>query len=408
MMAEPTERIEGAGGAQEFDVVVIGGGPAGSSAARSARSHGLRTVLIDKKVFPRDKLCGGLLTPRSKTLFERIFEQTWDSELVRASDTMSFSSRGKHLATVRAHHALYFCMRRDFDNYLRSLAAEAGVTMILGTSVAEIDTAAHRLRLSDGRVIGYGVLIGADGVNSQVAKALFGASFDQETIGFGLEVEIPRDDLLQQGEVIEVDFSAAAWGYGWVFPKKSTYTVGVGGLHAENPDMKGSLRKYLSGKGLNPDAYKIKGHFIPFGDYRTSPGRGNVLLVGDAAGAVDPITGEGIAYALETGNLAAGAAAAALTQRAPESAYSLYRGTYLRAVRGLAQANRWRYLIFPRRVQRLFEWAFRDAGTLQHGYLDILAGKLEYKDLYGLFVIQAGKALKKLVRFTLGRTAEAK
>lgn len=391
-----------------YDVVVVGGGPAGSAASHTARRHGLSTLLIDKKVFPRDKLCGGLLTPRSKALFERIFAQTWDERLISSSDTIAFSSQGEYLATVSDHQTLYFCMRKEFDNYLHTLAAASGVEMALGVSVVAIDLESHSITLSDGRVVHYGVLIGADGVNSQIARVLFGSSFNQETIGFGLEVEIPRDDLPQQDNVIEVDFSAAAWGYGWVFPKKRTYTVGVGGIHQENPDLKANLRSYLTARGLLPDAYKIKGHFIPFGDYRRSPGQGAVLLVGDAAGAVDPITGEGIAYAFETGCLAANAAADAIAAGKPAECYALYEPGYRRAVRGLAQAKRWRYLIFPKVVRPLFEWAFRDAGTLQRGYLDILAGKLEYKDLYWLFVLQAGRALKKLVRYTTGRPAVAK
>lgn len=386
-----------------FDVVVVGGGPAGSSASRTARKLGLRTLLIDKRAFPRDKLCGGLLTPRSKALFERVFEQEWDASLITASDVMSFSSRGQHLETLSGYQVLYFCMRREFDDYLRTLAETAGVAMRLGTTVDSIDFQTQTLEISTGEALQYGVLIAADGVNSQIARELFGKAFDPSTIGFGLEVEVPREALQQQGDTIEVDFSAAAWGYGWVFPKRRTYTIGVGGIHRENPDLKTNLRQYLSAKGLSPDDYKVKGHFIPFGDYRRHPGKGSVLLVGDAAGAVDPITGEGIAYALETGALAAGAAAGALAQNNPTSAYELYVPTYRHAVRGLAEAKRWRYLIFPKRVQRTFEWAFRDAGTLQRGYLDILAGQKEYKDLYWLFMLQAGRALRKLARLAVGR-----
>jgi flavin-dependent dehydrogenase len=289
-------------------------------------------------------------------------------------------------------------MRREFDEYLLRRSGESGTELRLGVSVKSIELSADRLNLSDGSEVRYKVLIGADGVNSQVSKTLFGSSFTPETIGFALEVEVPRGDLPDHGDVVEVEFSAASWGYGWVFPKKRTFTIGVGGVQARNPDMKENLREYLAAKDLDVTKYKVKGHFIPFGDFRTKPGAGNVLLCGDAAGVVDPITGEGIAYALETGLAAAQAAAAAIEAAVPKTAYQLYEPAYHRAVDSLVQANRWRRLIFPKRVQPLFEWAFRDAGTLQQGYLDILAGHKEYRDLYGLFVKQVGKAVIKPFR----------
>jgi geranylgeranyl reductase family protein len=380
-----------------YDVVVVGGGPAGAAAARTAAACKLRTLLIDKRTFPREKLCGGLVTPRSVGLLDKIFPDEWDPSILNSSAMITFAARGNPLATVPSP-TFYFCMRREFDAHLVSLAQAAGVDVRYGSAPSSINFEENTVQMPSGECIHYSVLIGADGVNSQIAKALFGRSFDQNTIGFGLEVEVPREDLPQQDNVIEVDFSAAEWGYGWVFPKKTTYTVGVGGIHRLNPDMKEKLRSYLELKNLDPNAFRVKGHYIPFGDYRHEPGRGNVMLCGDAAGVVDPITGEGIGYALETGSLAAHAAAEALSARKADNAYAFYKKRYRTAVSGVAAAKRWRYLIFPSSIRPAFEWAFRDAGTLQRGYLDILAGRLQYSDLYGLFWRQVARACKKLAR----------
>jgi menaquinone-9 beta-reductase len=389
---------------ESFDLVVIGGGPAGSAAAYTGATSGLATCVIDKKTFPREKLCGGLITPRSRTLFERTFGRVWNHDLFLASDEVSFYSDGRYLASLNGYSTLFFTMRFDFDAYLLSIAEGAGAQLITGDEVRQMDPSDNTVTLAGGRRIRYGVLIGADGVNSGVAKSLFGSSFDQETIGFGLEVEVPRDALPKQPNTVEIDFGAARWGYGWIFPKQRTFTIGVGGLHKENPDLRERFASYLKSKGLDIADFRVKGQYIPFGDYRKVPGNGNILLAGDAAGVVDPITGEGIAFAMQTGQAAAAAAVSAMQRRTPNAALGLYLPDYKRAVTAIRQARKWRYLIFPPIVRRPFAWAFKDAGTLQRGYLDILAGKHEYNALYRLFVWQVAKAVRKLTLRALGRS----
>src|SRR5262249_52917696 len=92
----------------EFDVLVVGGGPSGSAAAYTAARAGLRTCIIDKSAFPRDKLCGGLITPRTKHLFETVFERKWNETLMFSSDRVSFFSDNKYLASQNEYCTLYF------------------------------------------------------------------------------------------------------------------------------------------------------------------------------------------------------------------------------------------------------------------------------------------------------------
>ncbi len=384
-----------------FDIVVVGGGPAGSAAAYTAARLGLTVCIIDRSTFPREKLCGGLVTPRAEAVFQRVFGRPLDNRLIFSSDQVSFFSNNRLLATQNGYCHLHFVMRREFDTYLLSLAQEAGASLLLGNPVSSVDIERNAVTLSNGEQFRYEVLIGSDGVNSVVARNLFGFSFRKENIGFGLEVEVPRYMLPTQSDTVEIDFGVAKWGYGWVFPKVSTFTIGIGGIHRLNPDLRESLRKYLALKGVDISSLKVRGQFIPFGDYRKSPGRGNVLLSGDAAGVVDPITGEGIAHAMQTGYTAACAAATALQQHAPTKALDSYLPGYAQTTRSIREAAFWRYLIFPRVLRRPFSWAFADAGTLQRGYLDILAGKHEYNALYGLFALQTLKALRKLLRRVL-------
>ena len=158
---------------QYFDAVVIGGGPSGSAAAYTLASGSMSTCLIDKSDFPREKLCGGLVTQRSKKIFESVFHRHWADELLLASSEITFSANGKSLASLgpeKHNTVMYFTMRNKFDAFLVKLAAGAGVTLALGRKVESMNFALNRLVLDNGDEIQFKYLIGADGVNSQVAK----------------------------------------------------------------------------------------------------------------------------------------------------------------------------------------------------------------------------------------------
>ena len=387
-----------------FDVLVVGGGPSGSSAAITAARAGLSVCLIDKSIFPRDKLCGGLVTPRSRDVFESVFGHVWRDDLFRESSNIAFVAGNKTLATLSGYRKLYFTMRKDFDFYLLSLAEKSGVEVKQGVSIENIDFSNKTLTTNRGDRLTYRALIGCDGVNSVVARQLFGQSFNPKTIGFGLEVEVPITAEFGLSDLVEIDFAGARWGYGWMFPKQDSITIGVGGIHRLNDDMKDHLANYLSRKNIDASKLKIKGQYIPFGDYRKTPGRASVLLCGDAAGIVDPITGEGIAYAMQSGHAAGIAVSEAISLNSSESALSIYLPEYRKVVKDISRANAWRWFIFPKLFQGAFSWAFADAGTLQRGYLDILAGTKSYSDLPALFLEQVRKAVRKITKKIFDKT----
>lgn len=381
-----------------YDAVVVGAGPAGCAAAFRLAAGGLKTCLIDKAIFPRQKLCGGLVTARSRAIFERTFGRAWDAALFSRPEEIAFFSAGRMLGRPHRRPDFHLAMRFDFDHYLLGLAVGAGVEPRLGRRVETLDPERRSIVLDDGSRVAYGALVAADGVNSQIARRIFGRSFDNATIGFALETEAPLAALPEQGGRLEIDFAAADWGYGWVFPKPGSITIGVCGRQADNPDLRAKMNSYLESRGVDPQSVRIKGQFLPFGDCRADPvhAAGAILFAGDAAGAVDPITGEGIAYAMETGAAAGDAILRAKAEGV--SPVDLYRVDYARITRGIRQASRWRLLIYPRGVRRLFAWAFADAGTLRQGYLDILSGAKEYSDLPALFGAQAKRALAKVGR----------
>jgi flavin-dependent dehydrogenase len=187
---------------ESYDAVVVGGGPAGSAAAYTLAAAGKKVCLVDKSKFPRDKLCGGGLTFRSKRTFQRVFKRRWKAGLINSSQDVSFFSKGLFLASYKVGANIDFTTRLGFDHYLLTLAQEAGATLKLGDAVGEIDVARSSITLRSGEKIGFGFLIGADGVNSVVAKTLFGQSFDPNTVAFALEAEVPRDRLPHQGDLV--------------------------------------------------------------------------------------------------------------------------------------------------------------------------------------------------------------
>lgn len=378
---------------QEFDIIVIGAGPAGSAAACWAARQGATVALVDKARFPRDKLCGGLVTERSRCVFQEVFCHDLDFSQVLTRHEVTFCHEDQTLACLQDVPPMHLSMRRDLDNQMFEHAIRSGAADHSGRPVSGIDGTTVLFR--DGEAIQGRILIGADGVNSVVARHLFGTAFDKATIGFGLEIEADPTTFDPSRQSLRIDFGAADWGYGWVFPKTASITIGLGGILARNPDMKDRMARYLAKLGADADTVSLKGHHLPFGDFRKHPGHGPVLLAGDAAGLVDPITGEGIAYALKSGQLAAKAAMAALAVGTPERAIALYRRELRHIHRNLRIARALRRLVFAPRWQGAFISAFRKSGTVRMQYMRLLAGEVEYPAV-------ALNVLRRLPRYLLG------
>ncbi len=364
-------RISAATALSGPDLIVLGAGPAGAAAALEATRLGLKTALIDRARFPREKLCGGGITGRSMTILRDLLGGMPDAPMLHRSE-MVFHGFGETLGHVYDAPAIHLGMRWSFDAALVSTALGRGAQDLTGhAGTLDPETMIWR---GQGISLSAPLVIAADGVNSLTARALFGAAFDRRQIGFALEIEAPDTDA---DAPLRIDFGAAEWGYGWRFPKTTGTTIGVGGVLSRNPDMKAALARYLTTLGTRADT-PVKGQFLPFGDFRRHPGRGRILLAGDAAGLVDPITGEGIAHALKSGQLAARAAHRALVENRPDKALAHYTRSLRPIHRGLSQARLLRNLIFRERLRPAFLRSFRASRSLRDEYLRLLAGETEY------------------------------
>jgi geranylgeranyl reductase family protein len=362
---------------KNFDVVIAGCGPAGSAAAHVLCSAGMKVALIDKCVFPRDKLCGGLLSTRARSVFEGIFGNAWGPAIESETYGVRFFGRNGLLNSVGSSYPLYQTSRFTFDAYLLELAAKKGPEMVHGASVASVDRERNQVILKNGTVFRSDFIIGADGVTSRVRSSLFPGPFDKNAHALCLQTEVPRDWVRERKSLPEIYFGFVRWGYAWVFPKKDSLNIGMGGSYSVNREMKQLFTDFFR-HVVGRDPQHIKGHYISFGNYLKTPGRGNILLTGDAAGLMDPLTGEGISFALLSGRFAAESILQAAQRGVPGKAYDFYKSRYYSIVRFFSPAKLMRYFVFPRFSEARLLKALPRAAVLFENYLALLAGQTSY------------------------------
>lgn len=304
---------------RKYDVIVVGGGPAGSTAGYLLSRLGLGVLILDRSHFPRPKLCGGLITYKTVRLLHRVFGETSDS--LKEKGIIEFESdhyeifRKKQL--VAAHSVkvpFYFVDRCRYDDFLMRRAEEAGAETIHGDAARAFDIKRRQITTVNGRILRSQFVVGADGVNSLIRHSLPNDRFDkvawQSGLATGFQGYAARADLKAPSQSSMdhpiIVFGFVSCGYCWIFPNTCRLVVGMGGLNKANGGQFSSLfREFISAFDLSGRLGKICAHSVPCGNFLAGPGYQDVLLVGDAAGLVDPITGEGIFYAQRSAELAA-------------------------------------------------------------------------------------------------------
>jgi len=306
----------------DFDVAVIGAGPAGSTAAYLLNKSGFNVVIIDKSLFPRDKLCGGLITVKTLKFLERIYQD--NEEFLIKNHIINFSTnkfyflnKKKKLEDGFTNIPTHFVERIIYDKYLLDKAFDSGVKIIYGEEVKKIELETNKIVTSNGDTIHSKYIIGADGANSVVRKEferkdLIDKNYWLSNLGFALETFVDKEKISIDKDTMYLFFGYIKIGYIWIFPNKEKAVIGAGGLlkNLDGNDLKDVISKFLVSYGVDKNTVEkciknIKGHPIPFGNFIRNPAHKNVVLIGDAAGFVNPITGEGIYYAHKSAELAA-------------------------------------------------------------------------------------------------------
>jgi geranylgeranyl reductase family protein len=297
--------------APEWDVAVVGAGPGGLSAAHAAASAGARTIVLERAEHPRYKTCGGGLIGTSLTIATSRIE-------VPARDTVgaiTFTNDGRRAFTKRSpgRPLLTMVRRDDFDHAWYDAAATAGARVrqnILVRAIAQ-DADSASVTLADGSVVTAQVVIGADG-SAGISSRHVGVTFDQQDLGLEVEVAATEADRKAWRGRVQLDWGPVPGSYGWVFPKDDELTVGVIMAKGRGAETKDYLARFLDRLGLaDRPVHRDSGHLTRCRAVDAPLRKGRVLVVGDAAGLLEPWTREGISYALRSGSWAGEVAAQA-------------------------------------------------------------------------------------------------
>lgn len=296
-------------GTPVWDVVVVGAGPAGASAAYAAASAGRRVLLLEKAELPRYKTCGGGIIGPSRDALPPGFELPLRDRV----HAVTFSLNGRLSRTRRSRQMLFGLINRpEFDAQLVDAAVDAGARLRTGAQVSRVeqhgtsvpDRRTVAVVLNDGETILARAVVGADGSASRIG-AHVGVKMAQVDLGLEAEIPVPAEVAEDWAGRVLIDWGPLPGSYGWVFPKGETLTVGVISARGEGAATKRYLEDFIGRLGLAGFEPSISsGHLTRCRADDSPLSRGRVLVCGDAAGLLEPWTREGISFALRSGRLA--------------------------------------------------------------------------------------------------------
>jgi len=289
---------------EQYDVVVVGAGPAGSSAARAAADAGAKVVLLERAELPRYKTCGGgLIGPSTGAL-------PAGPPVRMAVTRASFTLRGdKHRERSATTPFLAMSTRSELDQWLVDRADAAGAEVRAPCRVVDVvDGPEYVVVRTDEGTIHADHVVAADGTSSRIARDV---GVRLARVDLGLELELEAGDRAGDWDGrVHLDWGPLPGSYAWVFPKGDSLTVGVIAARGRPDDTKAYLRAFVRAQGL--DRQRVlhdSGHLTRCRAPGSPLGRGRILLAGDAAGLLEPWTREGISFAARSGTLAGAIAA---------------------------------------------------------------------------------------------------
>lgn len=300
-----------------YDTIVVGAGPAGSTAARELADSGVNVLLLDRSHFPRDKACGGGVTIRAAREAGVDLTPVVERTVYGARVTLRLGWPFEHSYPEPLSHMV---QRSRLDGYLAERAAEAGADFRDGVLVREVEVEGGRVRVrTEGDTYEGQTVVGADGANGVVARALGLQPVGEAAVGLEGNISVSDDVMEQWDRRIALDLGALAGGYRWVFPKGDHLNVGVGGWRYLGPTLRSHLSALCRYYGFDEGAlWALRGHYLPMRRPGAAIARGPGLVVGDAAGLVDPLSGEGIWAAFISGRLAVQAVQRYLAGETPD------------------------------------------------------------------------------------------
>jgi geranylgeranyl reductase family protein len=364
----------------EFDVTIVGGGPAGTTAAIHLARGGFRVCLVEKETHPRIKVCGGGVLARAVQLLPVSVE----TAVEQRCDRVEIHFWGKELAFCgkRDNPIIYMVMRAEMDALLMGEAKRCGVTVLENCQARDLARESGHVALhTDRDTISSRFLIAADGVYSVVAQS-GGWEVNMGAIP-AVECEVSVDPATFErfkGRA-RFDLDLPRTGYSWIFPKKDHLSIGVLNMSREGGGLRELLHEYLEGMDIRySPPLKLRGAMIPVRPRTGAPVKGRILLVGDAAGLAEPICAEGITNALRSGILAAKAIAEGGLD--PEKVASKYIGEMEKVYRELEIAGHHARVIYGSRPLRNLLFRLKGEKFCDR-LIDVMTGEMEFNSFGG-------------------------
>ena len=306
-----------------YDLVIVGGGPSGSSAARQAGKLGLNVLLLEAKAFPRYKPCGGALSERALSYLD--FELL-PGVIEREIYGLRIYFSGSKIENYSPARLAVMVSRANLDQYLLKKAEEAHCTVVTGEKVHSCEEkGSYVVIISEQKTYRARYVIIAEGAQGQLKKQVKKTDTKKD-YGLGLVTEIPAsNEIINKpgADILNMHFGYVKMGYGWIFPHEKYFSVGICKSGDNLAKTKKALFNFLSATGFNRYSnLRFKGHLIPTGGIKQNITSRRMLLSGDAAGFADSFSGEGISYAIRSGQLAAEAVYGMLKEK--ENSLSSY------------------------------------------------------------------------------------
>jgi len=302
-----------------YDVIVVGLGPAGATAAYQLAREGFRVIAFDKARFPRYKPCGGCISTKVEGLLGFDISSVVE-ETVRGA-VFTYKS-GREIEILSEMPVGYNVMRDSFDDFIFHKALAAGAELRDGCRVRCLseDKDSVSVTTESGHTYRARFLVGADGASGFVGRDWFG--LDPKEAAVSITSEVPYDRSLVKGVEgkLFIDFGLVPFGYGWIFPKKKFLSVGLAGEAMKvRGNIKGYFNTFVKTHPLLRDlrVNERSGWTVPVFYEKAallSAVKGRVALAGDTGHLVDPFLGEGIYYAIRTAKAAASTISDALKE----------------------------------------------------------------------------------------------